>query len=672
MEINPFNELYVTFAVGTFCALISLMLLKKLPKSSSIFHYTWTSVIIGVFACYPYIVNLFTGTIELHFLLFCGLLYSSIFIVTLTVNSITIPYISTAKLVLISMCFGSTLYMSIILRDFMMVENLQDFNLSLLVTGMILSIGTSLAMIRFVRYLRELDHVKFSTLLFASLAIGIAFGSLYFTIESTSVFQEWETIILTDRIYLNLAFLPWTLSVLSLVLIDVAPILLEESRNKKKAANELESIKRIEFLSHYDALTNLPNRNLFLSKLEELIHQNTPAVLLFFDLDRFKTINDVLGHSTGDKLLIQVTDRLKRIGDEEVFIARIGGDEFAILLMDYSMEEVENFVIRGMNTIKEPFYVDEHQLYITGSIGGTKFQDGKGTAEELMKQADTAMTRAKEKGKNTYEFFNKGRDVDILERLQLENDLRKGLEENQFELFYQPQVSVKTKMVESFEVLLRWRHPKKGIISPNIFIPIAEELLIINDIGKWVLQEACKQLKQWHTSGNPGLKISVNVSLVQFYEKDFIPSLKRCLVENSLDSSFLHIEITETMAMKDLQQTILITKQLQQLGVGLSIDDFGKGYSSLSHIRDIPLDCLKIDGSFIRDLPHSKEAAVIIRTITAMAHSLDLVIVAEQVEEEPQVQFLQSVHCDYIQGYYYGKPLPPEEAILSVNMPVLV
>ncbi|WP_246944983.1 putative bifunctional diguanylate cyclase/phosphodiesterase [Bacillus pinisoli] len=647
-------------------------MLKKLPTSNSILRYSWPSVIIGIFACYPYIVNLFLGVIELHFIVFFLLLFISIFMVTLTVNSITISAISITKLVLISLLFGSSLYFSIFFRDFIMVKNFESINLTLLSSGLILTIGISIAMIRFLRYLRELEHVKLSTLLFASLAIGIAFGSLYFTIESTSISQELRTILLTDGLYIDLAYLPWTLSILSLVLVYLAPIILEEMRDKKKRAHEVENRKQIEFLSHYDSLTNLPNRHLFLSKLEELILENKPLALLFLDLDRFKTINDVLGHPTGDKLLLKVTERLNMFSDKDTFIARIGGDEFALLVTNHPMEKVEKFVIEMMNSLKDPFYIDEHQLYITGSMGGTYFTSEVAAAEELMKQADAAMTRAKEKGKNNYEFFLASDYVDILEQLELENDLRKALEEKQFELHYQPQVSLKTKRVESFEVLLRWRHPKKGNIPPNIFIPIAEELLIINDIGKWVLREACSQLKQWHTSGNHDLKMSVNVSLVQFYEKDFISNLQSYLTENSLEPSFLQIEITETMAMKDLQQTVLITKQLQQLGVKISIDDFGKGYSSLSHIRDIPLNCLKIDGSFVRDILHSKEAAVIIKAITSMAHSLNLVIVAEQVEEEEQVLFLESLQCDYIQGYYYGKPMPPEEALKYANVPLPV
>lgn len=662
----------LSLAVGTICAFVSLLMVKKLPTSPNIVRYNWTSLVIGIFATYPYMMNLVLGNIKLHLAMFFLILFMSVFMVTLTINSITIKAISIVKLILISVIFGSSLYFSIFFQDFLLVKNLETINVALISSGLILTIGTSIAMIKFLRYLRELGQVQLGTLLFASLAIGVAFSSLYFTIESTFVSQTTSTLFVMDRFYIDLNSLPWTLSILSLVLVYLAPVILEELKDKKQRAQEEEGKKQIEFLSHYDSLTTLPNRQLFLCKLEELIQDNKPLGLLFFDLDRFKTINDVLGHATGDKLLLKVTERLIEFSGKDNFISRIGGDEFAILATNHTVVEVEKYVIGAMASLKAPFYIDDHRLYITATVGGTFFNREETTTEELMKQADAAVTRAKERGKNNYEFFSERRYADRLERLELENDLRKALVEGQFELYYQPQVTVKTKTVESFEALIRWKHPQKGFISPSIFIPIAEELLLINDIGKWVLRESCRQLKHWHMMGNPELKISVNVSLVQFYEKDFITDLQYYLTESSLNPHYLNIEITETMVMKDLQQTVLITKQLQELGVKISLDDFGKGYSSLSHIRDIPLDCLKIDGSFVRDILHSKEAAVIIETITLMAHSLDLVVVAEQVEEKEQVRFLEALQCNIIQGYYYGKPMPPEEAISYLDKSLLV
>jgi diguanylate cyclase len=784
MEFD-FLKIVGSIILGSISTFISLLLLRRIPENKNLFSVNWTTILIGLLACYLYIARVVTGEIPFNFLMFSTILLASIIIVTITVNSITIKDISMNKLVGIAVSFGLLIYLSIIYQQFVMRERITDSNLTLLLLGLILSIGISLAMLRFYRYLRELKTVGIPLLSFASLTIGIAYGSLSLAISSSNV--SYGKNYLTSTSYIDLTLLPWVLSVFSLLVIELGPILLEELRMKRQeerakknkeqfellldkqnlaifhlnqsgyiingnktaaeltsyytniqsgtmlfkeliqdsveddfndylndliqngVAHQFETIlengnensiyvqitltptknkkqkseiivivkditetivarKQVEFLAHYDPLTKLPNRHFFTEKVKGIVNQqnNHPALLLL-DIDRFKAINDVLGHTIGDKLLVEFSERLKTFQTENIFLARIGGDEFSLLVLDYTHENLDMLAADLLEKIKVPFLINKQQLYITASIGIATYIESGMNVEDLMKHADTAMFRSKESGKNTFTYYNANRDISLQENLELEKDLRKALDQGQFQLYYQPLVSVQSKEVEGFEVLIRWMHPRKGVISPGVFIPIAEEMFIINDIGKWVLENACKQLKSWHLEGFDHLRLSVNVSFIQFYDKDFIETIAEILEQFDLDPAFIQIEITETMAMKDVDQTLFITKQLQKLGINISIDDFGKGYSSLTHIRNLPLNCLKIDGAFIRDIPHSEEAAIIIQTVMAMAHSLNLVTVAEHVELEEQVEFLESLNCNYIQGFYYGKPLPAQEAILSVR-----
>jgi diguanylate cyclase len=443
-------------------------------------------------------------------------------------------------------------------------------------------------------------------------------------------------------------------------------------KNKLKSVNVLvkditetiEAREQIQFLAYRDPLTSLPNRRYFMNKLAKHTIKNEHKLALFFlDVDRFKVINDVLGHTIGDELLVQLSDRLNHLisNNENITIARMGGDEFTILYSSFEdINEVEKLAENIISQINIPFNVNDQELYITGSLGIALFPEDGTNQEELMQFADTAMYRAKEKGKNTFEFYHSNSNYVIGERLTLEKDLRKALAKGEFELYYQPQMNVKSGDTGSVEALIRWNHPKKGIVAPGKFIPLAEDIGIIHKIGEWVLLEACTQVKQWHDEGNK-IKLSVNVSLKQFYNKHFVSTVYEVLQETKFPPSFLDIEITESMAMKDVEQAVFIFEQLRDLGISISLDDFGKGYSSLNHIKELPINRLKIDGSFIRDIPNNEEAIIIIKTIIAMASTLNLVSVAEHVENEEQLNFLKTLNCDEIQGYFYTPPMPAEK-----------
>ena len=420
--------------------------------------------------------------------------------------------------------------------------------------------------------------------------------------------------------------------------------------------------EQMRYQAFHDALTGLPNRMLFNEYLPVAIAQarrsGETLAVLFLDLDRFKTINDTLGHAVGDQLLQQATQRLSASLREDDIIARWGGDEFTLILPHLvNAEDAAKIASRISNALKPAFEVEEHELYVTCSIGIALYpQDGQ-DLKTLLQNADAALYRAKDQGRNNYQFYTTQMNSHACERLALENQLHHALELNEFVLHYQPQLNVTTGQITKMEALLRWQHSSVGLISPTTFIPLAEENGLIVPIGEWVLQTACAQTKQWQSMGFANLQVAVNLSARQIQEPHLVDRIRQILRETGLEPRFLELEITETAAMQDVDRTAKVLQELQAEGVHISIDDFGMGYSSLAYLKRFPLHTLKIDQSFVRDLIHSPDDAAIITAILALGRGLNLSVVAEGVETQAQMQQLRSLQCQEMQGYWLSHPL---------------
>ena len=415
----------------------------------------------------------------------------------------------------------------------------------------------------------------------------------------------------------------------------------------------------INHMAYHDSLTGLPNRAFLHELMTEMIqkenNEKEKFAVLFIDLDRFKNINDTLGHRMGDRLLIAVSERLLDSIDEGHIVSRLSGDEFVILLPNSDEEIAAMIAKRIIDQLSKSFIIGNNEMYITPSIGISMFpQDG----EEPLRNADTAMYQAKSQGKNNFQFFTKEFDRKLNDKIILENELRKALEKEEFILYYQPQVDITTGKMIGVEALIRWEHPKMGMISPIEFIPLAEETGLIIPIGNWVLYQACHQNKVWQDAGYEPIPISVNVSLRQFMQKDFVQIVEKVLQQTNLAPQYLELEITESMTM-DIAYTERVLTSLQDLGLKVSMDDFGTGYSSLSYLRRLPINKLKIDQSFIRNLDKKNKA--IVRTIISLALNLQIDVIAEGVEQQEHVQFLKKHNCFQGQGYLFSKPIPKEE-----------
>jgi len=430
---------------------------------------------------------------------------------------------------------------------------------------------------------------------------------------------------------------------------------------QKKVQNEIVQ------LAYYDSLTDLPNRVLFQetfhSSIKKAKKENRILALFFIDIDRFKTINDTLGHILGDQLLKRAAKRLKSLVSGKGSVARFSGDEFIVILDSVEdVQEVEKIAQYILKEMKEPILINGQELSISTSFGISLYPQNGYEMEELLKTADSAMHKAKKLGRNRFQFYTTElNEKKAFEKLLLENHLRKALQRNEFILHYQPFVSLHSNQIEGCEALLRWEHPELGLISPATFIPLAEEMGLIEEIGYWVLKTACAQIKAWHKLGYQHLTISINVSGQQFQDDHFVKQVKRVLKENELEPKHLHLEITESIALEDVSHTMKVLKELSQLGVGVAMDDFGTGYSSLSYLKDFPIDVLKIDRSFIKDISLFKTEMAIVKAIITMSQSLLIRVLAEGVETEEQLYLLRESGCDIIQGFLFSKPLPKNE-----------
>ena len=423
--------------------------------------------------------------------------------------------------------------------------------------------------------------------------------------------------------------------------------------------------KKLVHDAFHDALTGLPNRMFFMDQLKQSVQrvrrpQQPPFAVVFLDFDRFKVINDSLGHLVGDQLLLAIANRLRanvRPGDT---VARLGGDEFTILLHSLkSPDDAIDMARRLLNNLSEPFKLPGREVFITASIGITLSTNGYEHAEDVLRDADTAMYQAKSLGRARYEVFDQGMHAKAPDLAEIETDLWRALERNELTLDYQPIVSLKTGKIAGFEALLRWMHPSRGMVSPLEFISVAEETGLIIPIGQWVLNQACRQTREWQKRypQKPPLQVSVNLSPKQFMQRDLIDQISLALDSGGLSPASLKVEITEGMVMQNVESTMHMLGQLQALGIAISLDDFGTGYSSLSYLHRFPISTLKIDQSFVSSMSNTQESLEIVRTILGLARNLKMEVIAEGVETLEQAVELRSMNCDYGQGYYFSKAL---------------
>jgi diguanylate cyclase (GGDEF)-like protein len=429
-----------------------------------------------------------------------------------------------------------------------------------------------------------------------------------------------------------------------------------------------EQIRAEEMIRHqayHDPLTDLPNRILFRDRLTlALAHAkryNQKVAVMFLDLDHFKRINDMVGHASGDRLLKGVAERLTRTLRKSDTVARMGGDEFMMIFPElYKIEDAGTVARKILEAFKAAFRFDGHEFYATASIGISIYPDDGTDADTLAKNADAALYRAKEQGRNNYQLYSPHMNTMASERMAIENGLRRALEHQEFLLFYQPQIHLQNGEIIGAEALLRWRHPEWGLVSPAKFIPVAEETGLIIPIGEWILEAACAQNKAWHEAGFQGICVSVNLSNRQFKQKTLVKTIARALEETGLSPASLELELTESDIMQNADATISALRELKAMGIRISVDDFGTGYSSLGYLKRFPINTLKMDQCFVRNTPKDTDNAAIATAIVAMAHSLNLDVIAEGVETEEELAFLRSIRCDKMQGYLFSKPIEPE------------
>ncbi|MBB6216187.1 diguanylate cyclase (GGDEF)-like protein/PAS domain S-box-containing protein [Anaerosolibacter carboniphilus] len=424
--------------------------------------------------------------------------------------------------------------------------------------------------------------------------------------------------------------------------------------------------EHIKHLAYFDALTGLPNKFLFGDRLNLAIthaqHHKHMLAVMVLDVDRFKRINDTLGHAVGDMVIQTVADRLDRCIEDGDTLSRLGGDEFMFILEEIKgIQDVIKVIHRIFDALSCPLHIHGHEFHITGSIGISMYPNDGKDLDTLVKNADTAMYRAKELGRNNYQMYTPAMNDNAIVRLTMENDLRKAIERDELTLYYQPKVDIESGKVVGAEALVRWNHPERGRISPGEFIPLAEETGLIEPLGEWVLRQACCQIRQWQDEKGYDIYVSVNLSPRQFQNRNLVEHIMDVIAETEVDPKYIQLEITESCAMENPDHTIHLLQRLKEKGFTFSIDDFGTGYSSLAVLKRFPIDMLKIDQSFVRDLTKNEDDKAIVLAMISMAHSMRLQVVAEGVETSEELSFLMENHCDQLQGYFYSPPVPAED-----------
>ena len=474
----------------------------------------------------------------------------------------------------------------------------------------------------------------------------------------------------------------WRAAAGSLVLLLIAVVLSRMSRqltaSRLRAVEEqLAHAARVEYLAYHDGLTALPNRSLFSKLLGQGITQahryNRRLAVMFLDLDRFKQINDTLGHDAGDQLLQEVAARLKECLRDSDTVARLGGDEFVVLLPELvEQADVAGVAQKILSSVARPFVLLGQEFRVTASIGISTYPHDGLDEQTLTKNADIAMYQAKEEGKNNFQFYSETLNANSLQRLTLESSLRHALERNEFELHYQAKHDIRSGRITGMEALLRWQHPDLGLIAPMQFIPLAEETGLIVPIGKWVLRTACLQNAAWQAQGLPRLSMAINLTARQFFDEGLVSDLTAMLAATGMDANLLELEITESLLLRDVEKSLRILARLKKMGIRIAIDDFGVGYSSLATLQQFPLDTIKIDRSFIRDIASVDEDKALTEAIIAMGRTLSLTVVAQGVETKAQADFLRLNACDEFQGFYLDVPMPAEQTTSLLRMQVNV
>jgi len=448
---------------------------------------------------------------------------------------------------------------------------------------------------------------------------------------------------------------------------DIIYVVCRDITQRKEMELELSRQKNILYYqANHDALTGLPNRSLSMKELkmglEEATKLNNELVLMFLDLDRFKRINDSLGHDVGDKVIHIIGERLKKSIRKEDMVARLGGDEFLVMMK--GIDQHEDILVKArriLQVLDEPVSIEHHTLYTSASIGISRYPTDASSADNLLKYADTAMYKAKEEGGNNFQFYSSEMTDMAYEHVMMEKDLREGIKNENFEVYYQPQINIQSEKVIGLEALVRWNHPTVGLLSPDIFLPMVEKTGLIIELDQWVMRTAMKEISNWYREGlNPGV-LALNTSMKQLEYPDLQYKIEENFQACDFQAPWLELEITETEVMKKPDQVILILERLHELGISIAIDDFGTGYSSLSHLKRLPIDKLKIDKSFIADIPNNEDAVAIVNTMIALSESLRLNVIAEGVENKAQRDFLFASGCHNVQGYYYSKPLNAQE-----------
>jgi diguanylate cyclase (GGDEF)-like protein len=513
----------------------------------------------------------------------------------------------------------------------------------------------------------------------SAVIMGAAIAGMHYTGMAAANFAP-DTICTSGNIANN-SWMAATIAVITfLILCGTLSLSVLDARMESKTAQMASSLREanaeLQRLVLLDSLTKLPNRVLLEDRVQQTIEEcrraDSRCAILFVDLDRFKTLNDSLGHFAGDTVLRTIAERLKTAVRHEDTVSRLGGDEFVVLLKHITNgSDAGEVAQKVIDCICEPIVIDEHELRMGASVGIAIHPDHGSDSDRLIANADAAMYHVKKMGRSNFAFFAPEMSTYFPKRLALENELRAAIEKKQFVLHYQPKVDMRSGRIVGMEALVRWKHPKRGMVPPSEFIPFAEETGLIVPLGNWVLQEACRQMREWQKRGIQELVVAVNISGVQFQQPDLVETIAEALEDADLAPAYLELEITESVVMQNAAEAIVMLEELHKMGVGLSIDDFGTGYSSLNYLKRFPIDKLKIDQSFIRDISADADDAAIVQAIIAMAHGLRLRVVAEGVENEGQLDFLRALNNDEYQGYFYSKPLPAHDIerrlLLSVN-----
>jgi diguanylate cyclase (GGDEF)-like protein len=540
---------------------------------------------------------------------------------------------------------------------------------SLFILSIAIAVVASGTAIWIAFHLRELTSRTRLLRAVAAVAMGLAIAGMHYTGMAAARFPMNSSCPMAHEGFSSSQLAPLVL-VLALAVLSIALIisLLDfrlESRTAVLASSLAHANQELQFLALHDNLTKLPNRALLEDRFEQEVRnakrQETRFSVLFLDLDGFKQINDAFGHHAGDALLVAVSDRIRENIRARDTLARIGGDEFVVLANTNEPADAAHLAKKLVDEIGKPFVVVGHEIRVSASIGIAMYGGAEQEQEDLLRNADAAMYHAKSVGRNSYCFFDVSMNEDAQKELQQINDLRQAQEKQEWVLYYQPTIDAQSGAIVGAEALLRWRHPTRGMVPPNLFIPTAEKTGLIVPIGEWVLNEACRQMCEWRAAGLPSWKIAVNLSAVQFNHPGLIQMVRDTLDRHALEPDCLTLEITESTAMQDVHASLAILQQLDDMGVQISIDDFGTGYSSLLYLKRLPASELKIDRGFVCDLAHDTEDAAIIAAIVALGHTLNLRIVAEGVETTEQRDFLSRLGCTSLQGFLFGKPMPAEQ-----------